>query len=287
MMSETTPVLAGAFVHAGAHRVHYLEGGPSDGPSVVLLHGLSSLGQEMFTPLAGPLAARGYRVIAPDRPGYGLSDPLPGRKVAPRSQARWLLQALDALGARRPIIAAHSAGAAPAVALTVDPRTRPRGLVLINPFSRPTRPAAAPLLRLATAPLVGRPIRRQVLPRLAPFIGSRMVRYAAHPDPSPERSEAFPYRHMARETAVTAMAAELLGFHADMARVRTALRRARTPTIILAGQGDRVIDMPAHARWLERRMPRAEVRWAPGGHMLHHAHPEAVVQAIDDIAARR
>lgn len=286
-MSETTPVVTGAFVHAGPHRVHYLEAGPPEGQAVVLLHGLSSVGQEMFTPLAEPLAARGYRVIALDRPGYGFSDPLPGRKVAPRSQARWLQQTLDALGARLPVLVAHSAGAAPAVALTVDPRSRPLGLVLINPFSRPTRPAAAPLLRLATAPVVGRPFRRQILPRLAPALGSRMVRYAAHPDPSPERSRAFPYRHMARETAVVAMAAELLGFNADMKRARTALRRVRTPAVILAGEGDRVIDMPAHARWLERRMPNAEVRWSPGGHMLHHAHPGAVVRAVDDMAARR
>lgn len=59
------------------------EAGPADGPGWLLLHagGTSS---RSLTGLAAALAARGARVVAPDLPGLGDSDPLP---VAPPSIA--------------------------------------------------------------------------------------------------------------------------------------------------------------------------------------------------------
>ncbi|NVM79647.1 pimeloyl-ACP methyl ester carboxylesterase [Duganella sp. SG902] len=50
----------------------YREAGPADAPVVVLLHGFPS-SSHMFRHLIPALADR-YRVIAPDLPGFGLSD---------------------------------------------------------------------------------------------------------------------------------------------------------------------------------------------------------------------
>lgn len=47
--------------------------GPPDGPPVVLLHGFPEFWWGWRGQI-GPLAARGFRVIAPDQRGYGLSD---------------------------------------------------------------------------------------------------------------------------------------------------------------------------------------------------------------------
>lgn len=282
-MPEVQPI-KGRFVHAGPRRVHYLEAGPTEARTVVLVHGLAGIGQEIFTPLAEPLVRAGYRVIAPDRAGYGYSGRAPSDLMGPRAQSRRLSAALDALGARRPLIVAHSAGAAVAVALACDPRLSVAGLVLISPFARPTRPAAAPLLRLARAPVIGGAFRRRVLRNLAPAIGPRMVRAGLKPQRAKPNPAAFPWRWMAQDSAVTAMGDELLGFNADMARTRTAMRRTLTPTVILAGEGDHVIDTPGHVRWLAHRLPNAQVRWIAGqGHLLHHLAPDAVVQAVRDV----
>jgi pimeloyl-ACP methyl ester carboxylesterase len=53
-------------------RIFYREGGPLNGPTVVLLHGFPT-SSHMFRNLIPALADR-YRVIAPDYPGYGQSD---------------------------------------------------------------------------------------------------------------------------------------------------------------------------------------------------------------------
>lgn len=54
-------------------RLHLVQAGPRDGPPVILLHGFP---EPWFTwqKQVGPLAAAGYRVLAPDQRGYNTSD---------------------------------------------------------------------------------------------------------------------------------------------------------------------------------------------------------------------
>jgi pimeloyl-ACP methyl ester carboxylesterase len=58
-------------------KLFYREAGPADAPVVVLLHGFPT-SSHMFRNLI-PALADGYRVIAPDYPGFGQSD-MPDRK---------------------------------------------------------------------------------------------------------------------------------------------------------------------------------------------------------------
>ena len=60
----------------GGVAVNAIERG--EGPAVVLVHGLPGTGQD-WMPLVDALAARGRRVIAYDRIGYGRSDARPGK----------------------------------------------------------------------------------------------------------------------------------------------------------------------------------------------------------------
>src|SRR3984885_2702228 len=52
--------------------IFYREAGPTDAPTLLLLHGLPS-SSRMFEPLFVRLADR-YHLIAPDYPGHGHSD---------------------------------------------------------------------------------------------------------------------------------------------------------------------------------------------------------------------
>lgn len=52
--------------------IFYREAGPEDAPTIVLLHGFPSSSREFATLI--PLLATKYHVIAPDYPGFGLSD---------------------------------------------------------------------------------------------------------------------------------------------------------------------------------------------------------------------
>jgi len=70
-MTRSTKV-AHKTVKVGDLDIFYREAGPKDAPAVQLLHGFPTSSQ-MFRNLI-PLLANGYRVVAPDYPGYGHSS---------------------------------------------------------------------------------------------------------------------------------------------------------------------------------------------------------------------
>lgn len=57
----------------GGVRMGYVETGPADGPTVVLVHGEPTWGY-LYRRMTGPLAAAGLRVVVPDLVGFGRSD---------------------------------------------------------------------------------------------------------------------------------------------------------------------------------------------------------------------
>jgi len=57
----------------GPLRMHYVDEGPRDGPVVLMLHG-NPTWSFLYRHMIGPVAAAGYRVIAPDMIGFGRSD---------------------------------------------------------------------------------------------------------------------------------------------------------------------------------------------------------------------
>jgi pimeloyl-ACP methyl ester carboxylesterase len=59
----------------------------------------------------------------------------------------------------------------------------------------------------------------------------------------------------------------------------------RAPTIIIAGDRDTLVSPEINARALAATLPCAKLVLLKGiGHMLHHAAPEAVMAAIDELA---
>lgn len=278
---EGERIRAGRLVRAGGRSVHVLDVG--SGPPIVLLHGLGGLAQEILEPFEH-LSAR-FRLIAPDRAGYGYSDPLPAARMTPAGQARWLAALLDRLGVRRCLLVAHSIGAATALALALAAPQRVAGLVLVAPFCRPTRPAAMPWLRLAVAPVVGPPLRNHVVPLLAPRLAPSRLAALFAPEPVPPGFADFPILHAARGPALQAMAAELRGYNRTMIPAALKLRRCRVPTLVIAGTADPVAACDRHAGWLAHRNPAARLARLPGaGHMPHHTQAGTVFRIVRDHA---
>jgi pimeloyl-ACP methyl ester carboxylesterase len=82
------------FARVDGREVHYRRAG--SGPAVVVLHQSPTSSAEMVSVVAA-LAAH-FTVIAPDTPGYGLSDPLPATQPEMADYAAALAALLDALG---------------------------------------------------------------------------------------------------------------------------------------------------------------------------------------------
>lgn len=90
----------------------YEDHGPSDGDPVVLLHGFP-YDPRCFDMVARPLAANGYRVVAPYLRGYGSTRFLSSETMRSGQQAalaRDLLDLLDALSIRRAALVGYDWG---------------------------------------------------------------------------------------------------------------------------------------------------------------------------------
>jgi haloalkane dehalogenase len=78
----------------GTLRVHYLDEGPSDGQTVVLLHGEPSWSY-LYRHMVPLLASAGLRAIAPDLVGFGRSDkPTPRNEYTFARHVEWMRELL-------------------------------------------------------------------------------------------------------------------------------------------------------------------------------------------------
>ncbi len=115
-----TSLFEDRFVTIDGLRLRYVEAGR--GPAIVLLHG-GSLGSsaDVFLRNLQPLAEAGFRAIAFDQPGFGLSDTPADHSNGYRRDS--LPKFLAALGLERPAIVAHSQAGGMAVRLALkDPQ---------------------------------------------------------------------------------------------------------------------------------------------------------------------
>lgn len=103
--------LAGASeqsLDAAGHHWSYLEAGPADAPTMVLVHGFTG-NKESWLPLMRELR-RNYRVIAPDLPGWNESSREPDADYGIAAQAGRLAAFIEALGPTPALLVGHSMG---------------------------------------------------------------------------------------------------------------------------------------------------------------------------------
>lgn len=118
-----------AFFDLPRVRLHAAVAGPAGAPLVVLLHGFPEFWYE-WRKLIGPLAAAGFRVIAPDQRGYNLSD-----KAGPYDLRTVTLDVVNLIAAARyeaAHVVGHDWGGAVAWAVAAWHPERVRRLVVIN-----------------------------------------------------------------------------------------------------------------------------------------------------------
>lgn len=87
---------------------HYLEGGASDAPVLLLLHGFGG-DKDNWTRFSGSLVGK-YRVVAPDLPGFGESERDPDGDYSLPAQRDWLHDFVEALQLEQFHIGGNSMG---------------------------------------------------------------------------------------------------------------------------------------------------------------------------------
>ncbi|NWF68853.1 MAG: alpha/beta hydrolase [Chloroflexi bacterium] len=108
--ASTLPQAAdGSFVDVNGTDTFYIERGPADGPTMLLLHGFGGLTFSWRLNIDA-LAEAGYRVIAFDRPPYGLTEKRADMSLSRAAQTDFTVAFMDALDIDSAIMVGHSAG---------------------------------------------------------------------------------------------------------------------------------------------------------------------------------
>ena len=109
--------------------IRYIEAG--EGPAVLLFHG-ASLGSsaDVFRRNIGPLADAGFRVIAFDFPGFGLSDYSEDGSMAAKKKAT--LGVMDALGLDKAAMVGHSQSGNVVVSLALEHPERVSHVIILG-----------------------------------------------------------------------------------------------------------------------------------------------------------
>ena len=219
----------------------------------------------------------GYRMVTPDRPGFGRSDPLPGRSVAGwAADARALL---DSLGVDRFAVSGGSGGGPYAVACGVLLADRVTAVAL----AAPAAPAGAPAHGFVPREEAALRERGETFARLLRDDPDGFFAYTA-----PDESAADRAAHEAEDPESRAQTVEFFreafrqgaeGYVTDHLLAGgdwgDLLPRLHRPTRIWQGDDDNNVPIEA-TRWMAARIPGAELTVLPGaGHGLtDDAYPE-------------
>ncbi len=255
----------------------HLEWCPSDrrsAPLAVLLHGVGG-GRQGWLTTGAVLARQGYRVLAPDQPGYGLSP-----SIAPYDMAGMA----DAV---RRLIGWANSGAALLVGHSMG------GMVAQELVARAPQDVAA-LVLAATSPAFGAPggawqsefLRARFAPLEAGLgmagLAAQLVPAMAGRDAPPELlAEALELMSGVPQATYRSALAALVQFDR-----REALARIAVPTLVVTGEDDRTA-APEVARRMAARIAGAQIAIVPAtGHLLMLEQPTRFSQVLLEFVAR-
>jgi 2-hydroxy-6-oxonona-2,4-dienedioate hydrolase len=262
------------------------------GPAVVLLHGVSE-SAAIWAPLAAKL--RGFRLLAVDLPGHGLSDPAVFRRGRVRAQARQLVEdILDALGLDEVPVIGHSLGGMFALWQVAIGSERISEVIAIGepgvalPGVRVRMPLSLLTIRGLGIAVLRSPSPHRVYRRLlAQGLGPADV--AAAPDPLIEALRLSARRPGNARTVASVMHAIDRFRRPRPESVLTSIELAAitAPTIFILGSGDPYLSVE-QARPSIDQITGARLHEVPGGHapwLLDAQHVAELIATHSQFAA--
>lgn len=277
-----------AFEDATGRGIGWCELGDPVGLPVLAAHGSPGSRYQLLA-LDAAARAAGVRIIAPDRPGFGITEP--GRDRGFHSWDPDAVALLDHLALDAVTVLGFSGGAGYALALALAQPQRVSRLVLACGMI-PGAPRAALRDRM---PLISAlyamsrwlpPVAVAMLEGRGPFRNTREANYSAWPEPDqfvmtdPKLKELTgPDGKEGMRQGARAAVTDLGRFHRSID-----LGSVSAPVTMLHGTAD--VNVPiAVARWARDRLPHARLEEvAGGGHYFAAINPELVIRALSEPA---
>jgi pimeloyl-ACP methyl ester carboxylesterase len=274
---------AGQFLKVDGVRLHYVERG--SGEPLVLLHGNGSMIQDFESSGLVDLAAKNFRVIVIDRPGFGHSSRPRNVIWTPDAQAQLIRRALERLGVSRAIVLGHSWGSSVAVALALRFPDTVRGLVLASGYYYPTLRPDVVALSTPAIPVVGDVLGHTLSPLVSRLMWPLMLAKIFGPRSAPAKFERFPKEMALRPSQIRASAAESALMVPDAFQFKDKYAELKMPVVIIAGEDDRLIDIDKQSARLHADVSQSALHRIPqNGHMIHQTATGEVMAAINEVA---
>jgi pimeloyl-ACP methyl ester carboxylesterase len=262
--------------------VNVIERGAKDapGPPIVLIHGHPGCAYD-WMPLPDELAARGHRVLAYDRVGYGRSDPRTNGVFTVAATGDDLLALLAAEDLRDAVVVGWSYGGGTAIVAARKDPSRISRLVLIGSVGPGIENRGGPpafVFDLLNGPVLSWVAR---VPPVARAMRASLTAAAFDPDPLQPAFLTQLAANFARPHTLKTFRSEGrdLGGEADVDPAPIDL-----PILVIQGEGDRLVPL-AVAEELHRRSPGSTLWVIPrGSHMLPITHAKALADRISEFA---
>jgi len=268
----------GEFITVGGHTVHLWQGGTQNRNAVpvILIHGFGASNwcwRHTIEPLS-----EGRWVLAPDLPGFGLSDKPEGFDYGLAGYARFINTFMDTMGIDRAVLVGNSMGGGVAVMTAVAAPERVEGLVLIDSLGyyrrtfRAYRFVALPVIRDLVMGAVGRHsvrllLKTRVYHNLSPLDDETVRRFAApYRTPNGRKAPIWVYRGLAPSPMID----------------RREIRAVGAPTLVIWGEKDKILPA-AHAGMFGGDIAGSRTVVIPDtGHVPQEERPEVVNRLITD-----
>jgi pimeloyl-ACP methyl ester carboxylesterase len=273
----------GQFLEINGVRLHYVERGA--GEPLVLLHGNGSMIQDFESSGLIDWAAKNYRVIVFDRPGFGHSDRPRDVIWTPVAQAELIDKALQRLRVSQALVLGHSWGASVAVALALLHPELVRGLVLASGYYYPTARGDVVALSAPAVPLAGDVISHTLSPIVSRVMWPLLMAKIFGPQSVPKKFDGFPKEMAVRPSQIRASAAESALMIPDAFNFQDQYKNLEMPVSIIAGEDDRLIDIDEQSSRLHADVVQSTFHRVPGtGHMVHQTATGTIMSAINAVA---
>ncbi len=274
------------FIRIEGINYHYKEAG-SGRPALVLLHGFGA-SVYSWREVLQPLARYGL-VIAYDRPAFGLTDrPMPGdwRGESPyslSSQARMLVELLDAKGIDKAILVGNSAGGTLALYTALNYPARVQALILVDAAVYAGGPSFPDWLR----PLLETPQARRIGPLLVRSIQETgmQILIKAWNDPGKITDDIRANYRQPLKLANWDRALYELTIASAPNHIAERLQELHLPVLVVTGDNDRIVPTDQSLR-LGREIPGAHLAVIPAcGHVPQEECPQSFMEAVGKFIA--
>jgi magnesium chelatase accessory protein len=272
------------FFNAGGYRWHVQDSGPKAAPVLLLLHGTGAASFSWRH--LHPLLSERFRLIVPDLPCHGFTQPLGGTDLSLDGMTKALEAMLRHMDVRPTLIFGHSAGAVIGISLALAmagnraaTQDLPCAVLSINGALTPIR--GNRLLSPVAKLLFANPISAgafSLLAKSTPLGSNLLSATGSRIDHDGERI----YRLLMSSSGhVRGAMGMMASWNLDDLPDR--LRRLQVPLALLAARDDPMVSAKS-SETAAAMAKRASLKLEPtGGHLLHECDAQCVADWIDHV----